>query len=82
MMRWKWRCRSTARATARFELVVGDHADLRVFQRHRVAGVAVGADAVQPEQFAGHLEAGDLVAPVFRRDAGLEEAGAHRIQRL
>jgi hypothetical protein len=31
---------------------------------------------------ARHLEAGDLVTPVLRRHAGLEEAGAHRVQRL
>ena len=64
-----------------FELVVRDHADLRVLQRHRIAGVVVGADAIKPEQLAGHLETGDLIAPVLRRHPGLEEAGANRIER-
>jgi hypothetical protein len=43
--------------------------------------VAVGADAVEAQQLAGHLEARHLVAAVFRRDAGLEETRAHRVQR-
>jgi hypothetical protein len=63
------------------ELVVRDDADLGVFQRHGVAGVAVGTDAVEAQQFAGHLEARDLVAAVFAGHAGLEEAGAHRVER-
>src|SRR4051812_19263021 len=64
------------------QLLIGNDADLRVFQRHGIAGVTVGADAVQPEQLARHLEAGDLVPPVFGRHPGLEEARAHRIDRL
>src|SRR5574341_358438 len=49
-----------------------DRAHLRVFQRHRIAGVALGADAVEPEQLARHLEAGDLVAPILGADPRLE----------
>ena len=48
-----------------FELVIGDHADMGIFQRHRVAGVAVGADAVQAEQFASHLKPRDLIPAVL-----------------
>ena len=47
----------------RLHLVVGNHADLRVFECHRVDLMAPGADAVQAEQLASHLESGDLVAP-------------------
>ena len=51
----------------------GDGADLAVFERDGVAGVMFGADAVEAEQFAGHLEAGDLVAAVFEQHVGLEK---------
>jgi hypothetical protein len=44
--------------------------------------VVLGADAVHAEEFAGHLEAGDLVAAVLEQDVGLEEAGTDRIDRL
>ena len=36
-------------------------ADFAVFQRDRGAMVALGADGVHAQQFAGHLEAGDLL---------------------
>jgi len=49
-----------------FELVVGDHADVRILQGHGVAGVPIGADAVQAQQLARHLKTGDLIPPVFR----------------
>ena len=52
-------------ARQRFKVGEGNHADLRVFERHGIAGMAIGADAVQPQQFAGHLKARDLVASVF-----------------
>ena len=61
--------------------VVGHDADLGVFQRHGITGVAVAHDAIQTDDFAGHLAARDLVAPVFGGDAGLEEARANGIQR-
>jgi hypothetical protein len=40
------------------------------------------ADAVEAEQFAGHLEAGDLIAPVLDQHVGLEEAAADGVDRL
>jgi hypothetical protein len=43
--------------------------------------VVVVDDAVQPDDFAGHLKARHLVAPVLGGDAGLEEAGADGIER-
>jgi len=62
------------------ELGEGDHADLAVLERDRVAGMELGADAVQAEQFAGHLEAGDLFTAVFEDNVGLEEAHLDRVQ--
>ena len=41
-----------------------------------------GADAVEADQFAGHVEAGDLFASVLRHDGALQEAEAHRVQRV
>jgi len=38
-------------------------------------------DTVQPDDFARHLKASDLVAPVFSEDAGFEEAGAYGVER-
>jgi hypothetical protein len=75
-----WRCRADL-ARQLLDAVEGHDADLGVFQRHGVTGVAVVDDAVQPDDLAGHLEARDLVAPVLGGDAGLEEAGADGIQR-
>ncbi len=60
----------------------GDHADLAVFKGDGVARVVPGADAVQAQHFAGHLEAGDLVAPVLKDHVGLEGPGADRVDRL
>ena len=48
-----------------FQARVGDNADFAVFQGHRVTGVGFRADAVQPQQFPGHLKAGDLIPAVF-----------------
>ncbi|MPN40873.1 hypothetical protein SDC9_188413 [bioreactor metagenome] len=59
-----------------FQAVERDRADLAVFQRDRVAGVMFGADAVEAEQLAGHLETGYLVAAVLKQHVGLEEAAA------
>ena len=59
-----------------FQAGEGDDADFAVFQGHRVTGMVFGADAVQAQQLAGHLEAGDLVAAVFQQHVGLEETGA------
>ena len=46
-----------------------------------VAGVMVIHDAIQTNDFTGHLESCDLVATIFCRHAGLEEARANGIQR-
>ena len=56
------------------------HADFRVLQCDRIAGVHVVDDPVEAHDFSSHLEAGDLVTAVLGGDAGLEEAGADRIQ--
>ena len=56
-------------------------ADLGIFQRHGVTGVVVIDDAVQSDHFAGHLEAGHLIAPVFGRDTGFEKSGADGVER-
>ena len=48
-------------------------------RRDGVAGVGFGADAVETEQFAGHLEAGDLLPAVFQQHVGLEETAAYRV---
>jgi hypothetical protein len=63
---------------ARQQLEFGEwnQTDFAVFQRHRVAGVVFGADAVHAKDLAGHLKAGDLVATVFGQYVGLEEARA------
>ena len=64
-----------------FQPVEWDFADFAVFQCHGIAGVGVGADRVQPDDLAGHLEAGHLFAPVLMQHLGLEETGADGIQR-
>lgn len=69
-------------ARQEFELPIADHADLRVFQRDRVARVHFGADAVEPEHLAGHLETGDLLLAIGRCQPRLEEARTDRVDRL
>jgi hypothetical protein len=64
-----------------FDLVKRHHTDFSVLQGDGITGVVVIDDAVQADDLAGHLEAGDLVATVFGGDTGLEEPGADRIQR-
>jgi hypothetical protein len=54
-----------------------DGTDLAVLQGDGVAGVMFRADAVEPEQFPRHLEAGNLIATILEQDVGLEEAAAH-----
>ena len=65
-----------------FQAREGNGADFAVFERDRIAGVMFGADAVEAQQFAGHLEAGDLFAPVLDQDVGLEKAAADRVDRV
>ena len=65
-----------------FEAGKGNRTDFAVFEGNGVAGVEFGADAVEAEQLAGHLEAGHLVATVFEQDVGLEEAAADGVDRV
>lgn len=58
-----------------FKFRIGNHADIAVFESDGVAGMHAGADAVEAKDFAGHLEARDLLAPVFEQDIRLERAG-------
>ena len=41
-----------------------------------------GADAVQADQLACHVEAGDLLAAVLRHHRALEESEPHGVQRF
>ena len=63
-----------------FDAVKRHDADFGVFQRHRVAGVVIIDDAVEPDHLAGHLEAGHLVPAILGSNAGLEEACADGVQ--
>ena len=65
-----------------FKAAERNHADLAVFEGNGIAGVALRADAVETKDFAGHLEAGHLVAAVLQDDVGFEGAGADRVDRL
>ena len=62
------------------EAVEGDRADFGVLERDGFAAVPVGADAVQAEEVAEHVIAGDLLAPVLGEDGGLAGAEPDRIQ--
>lgn len=55
---------------------------LAVFKGDGVAGMGFAADSVKTEQFAGHLEPGDLVAAVFNQYVGLEKTAADRVDRV
>jgi hypothetical protein len=44
--------------------------------------VVFGADAVEAQHLAGHLEASDLIAPVFEDHIRLERARANRVNGL
>ena len=60
-------------------------ADPRLGQRHRVAAVLAAADRIQPEQFAGQVEAEHVLLAGLVDADGLERAFAghvHRAQRL
>jgi hypothetical protein len=67
-------------AEQRFQVVERDLAHFAVFQRHRIALVALAADGVHAEQFTGHLEARDLLLAGGVHPAGLEMTVAHRVQ--
>ena len=63
-----------------FDAVERHDADLGILQRHRVTGVVVIHDAVQPDDLPRHLKACDLVAAVFGGHTGLEKTGADGVQ--
>ena len=44
--------------------------------------MGIGADRIQADDFARHLESGHLLAPVFMQHLGFEEAGADGKQGL
>lgn len=54
--------------------------DLGVFQSHGIAGMVVVDDAIHANDFPRHLKPGNLIATVFRGDAGLEETSSDGIQ--
>ena len=57
------------------------YAYLRIFECDRLALVLFVADAVEAENFAGHVIAGDLLPTIFGEQQGLERTGADRIER-
>jgi hypothetical protein len=60
--------------------VKGQDTHFGVFQCNRVTTVLVVHDPVQSNDFARHLKARDLVAPVFGGQTGFEEAGPNGVQ--
>ena len=61
-------------ASERLNILIRDHAHLRVLEGDRVDAVQSGVDAVDTHQITGHLKSGDLLAALARTDHGLEEA--------
>lgn len=78
----KLRLKSVDLACEYFESGVFDHADFAVFECDGADDVLPRADAVQPQQLAGHLESGDLLPAILEHDGGLERTGADGIERL
>jgi hypothetical protein len=64
-----------------FDAIEGHDAHFRIFEGDGVACVMIVDDAVEPNDFTGHLKTRNLVTPVFRSDAGLEKTGANGIER-
>ncbi len=64
------------------EAVVRDDADFGVLQRDGVARMRFSADAIEADQFTGHVKTGDLFASVLRHDGALQETEAHRVERF
>ncbi len=79
---WKWCCSVWISRDRLSSCEKGMAQTLAVLERDGVAGVMFAADAVEAEQFAGHLEAGDLLTAVFEQHVGLEEAAADRVDRV
>ncbi len=57
-------------------------ADLAVFQCHGFAQVVPGADGIHAQQFAGHLETGDLLAAIGIALEGLEMAQTDGVEHV
>jgi hypothetical protein len=49
-----------------------DRADFGVFERYRFAVVQADGYTIHPQNLAGHVVAGDLLASVVRQEDGLE----------
>jgi hypothetical protein len=49
------------------------HAHLGVFERHRLALIAIGADAVDSDDLASHVVAGNLVVAIAVSEIVLQE---------
>ena len=64
-----------------FQAIEGQHAYLRVFERNRVAPMAVAGDAVEPDDVTGHVVAGDLFAPILGKNGGFARSNANRVKR-
>ena len=72
-------CRDFARQL--FDAIERHDTHFGVFERDGIAGVVIVDDAIQSDDFTGHLKARDLIASVFRGDAGLEKPGTDGIER-
>ena len=69
-------------AGQRVEFLERDLDHFAVLQRDGVAGIALGADAVESQHLAAHVEAGDLLAAVLGEQHRLERAGTDSEQRV
>jgi hypothetical protein len=63
-----------------FNAVKGHDAHFGIFKGYSVAGVVIVHDAIQADDFTGHLKARDLVAAVFGGKAGFEKSGANGVE--
>lgn len=72
--------RQSARQLLQFG--IAHHADFGIFQRGGIRYVAHFADAVEPDDFAGQMEACDLVAAVFQRQMGFQCAETDAVDRF
>src|SRR4030095_1418380 len=59
----------------------GEHADIAVLERHRLAAVALRADAVESDDVTQHVVAGHLLASLAGGNGGLERPDADRVER-
>ena len=54
-------------------------ADLGILECDRRGLVAVGPDAVEPQDFTRQVEAGDLLATILGKQRGLERSDSDRV---